>query len=420
MAKRAAKKAVRRAGAIGAGRLASQMVEDRRALYPRFSEAEYDRRYGAIRAEMSRRGLDALVIFGDSGHSRYNQANVHYVSNYVDQLYSYVVFPFHGEPTLFACLYCHVPNARLISGVKDVRWGGWNMSEAVADRLGELNLGRGRVGLVGVNTYHKITIPWDHYETLRSRFPEARLEPATEILEDLRMIKSAEEVAALERGAAFTDMGVRAFVAAVRPGVKEHQLAAKLMNAYLKEGGLYHFQLVGSHNPRDPFMPYPWPFHSNRTLRKGDIAMTEISASYNYYAGQVIRTVSIGKAPQAYRDLFQVSQEVYHGVLEALQPGNTTQDVLRVTKKIADAGYTIHAPVVHGWGQNLMKPFIGLPGMSEWRSDPVTFQPGMVIMIEPNPVTKDERHGVFLGNLTVIEEKGARSLQKFPIKLFEV
>ena len=45
-------------------------MEDRRALYPRFSEAEYAWRYTAIRAEMGRRGLDALVIFGDSGHSQ--------------------------------------------------------------------------------------------------------------------------------------------------------------------------------------------------------------------------------------------------------------------------------------------------------------------------------------------------------------
>ena len=35
----------------------------------------------------------------------------------------------------------------------------------------------------------------------------------------------------------------------------------------------------------------------------------------------------------------------------------------------------------------------------------------MAIMIEPDPVTKDERHGVFLGNLTVIEEKSRNAAQ---------
>lgn len=38
----------------------------------------------------------------------------------------------------------------------------------------------------------------------------------------------------------------------------------------------------------------------------------------------------------------------------------------------------------------------------------------MTVMIEPNPMTADEKHGIFFGGLHVIEEIGARCLQKYP------
>ncbi len=61
MAAKKDKKSVKRVGAGDAPRSASEMVEDREALYPRFSDPEYARCYTAIRAEMGRRGLDALM-----------------------------------------------------------------------------------------------------------------------------------------------------------------------------------------------------------------------------------------------------------------------------------------------------------------------------------------------------------------------
>ena len=393
------------------------MRDERDISYPRFSDAEYQRRYEAIRRAMEKRELDCLIVFGDSGHSRFNMSNVHYLSNYVDQMWAYVVFPLGQEPTLFTTLYSHVINAKLISVIKDVRYGGPCPVQEVVSRIKELKLDKGRIGLVGVHSYRKISLPQEHFEILRQEFPNAHFEHATELIENVRIIKSAEEIDVLEKAAHYSDIAMEALVQKCKPGVTDHELQASIMCSYLADGGIYHFQLIGSTPMANPIMPYPWPFPGNRTLKKGDVVMTEISAGFNYYSGQVIRTIFVQAEPlPIYRELFKVAKEAHDNVAAALIPGNTEKDAIEAGMVILNAGYRHHASLVHGWGQNHEPPFIGLPGWPV-RVTPITFQPGMVLMIEPNPVTQDERFGVFLGNLHVVTESGSRNLHAYPNEL---
>ena len=141
-------------------------------LPPRFSASEYGRRYTLVREEMDRRGLAALILFGDSGHIGGFQTNCHYLSNYIDQFYSYVVFPAEGEPTLFFCLQPHETGVRQYSVIEDIRWGGWDIAAAVAGRIRELGVDRKRIGLVGVSSFQiRFTLPSDHMETLGKELP---------------------------------------------------------------------------------------------------------------------------------------------------------------------------------------------------------------------------------------------------------
>ena len=66
-------------------------------LYPRFSDAEFARRHAAARALMAAEGVDALVVYGNSGMSRHNHADIHYLSGFLGNRNNYVVLPAHGR-----------------------------------------------------------------------------------------------------------------------------------------------------------------------------------------------------------------------------------------------------------------------------------------------------------------------------------
>ena len=112
----------------------------------------------------------------------------------------------------------HAQNARAISPIQDVR-AGVELEVTVSARLKELGLDKGRIGLVGpaVNYFLPITVPYEHYKRVVEDFPEAQFLDVSEWYECIRSIKSAEEIALIERAAALTDLCHEEVVHATRP-----------------------------------------------------------------------------------------------------------------------------------------------------------------------------------------------------------
>ncbi|MFQ5859321.1 MAG: M24 family metallopeptidase [Anaerolineae bacterium] len=386
-------------------------------LYPRFSDGEYQRRYQAVRERMAEQGFDALIVWGQVGIGGTWQRNIHYLSNYADTHYNgYLIFPMEGDPTLFIAIYPHVRQARMMAVVDDVRWMTWEPAQAIVGRIKELGLEGGNIGIVGVTGLYNepLSVPLNHYRSFRAELPRATFRDATAIVEEVRLIKSAEEIAAMEKAAAYTDMGMASLVDHIRAGASDIELWASIPCGYLQEGGEYQFQLLGSTSMFESSMPYPWKYPARHRIEQGDIVVTEISAGYNWYGGQLIRPVAVGEPPDHYKRLFDVAYSAYKRIQEAVVPGATEKDILEAAAVISDAGMKIHAPTVHGWSIGIHEPFVGIPGSEAWPVKPVTFQEGMTIMIEPNPVAADEESGIFFGSVHVIEQDGARCLQNYP------
>jgi hypothetical protein len=121
--------------------------------------------------------LIGLLIFGNSGINRHNEANVFWLTNYLDLHHNYLIAPLDEsmEPALYVGLTNHVPNARQVSDVPVIEWGGYNPSQTVAARLKQLGLISGRLGLVGVNHKFGMGMPYQHYLTLQETLPGLQL-----------------------------------------------------------------------------------------------------------------------------------------------------------------------------------------------------------------------------------------------------
>ncbi len=396
-----------------------EIREELGRFYPRFSEAEYARRYARIRDLMDELELDCLLIYGDSGHCYMNLANVRYVANYADHQYSYVVFPRSGDPTLLISIPNLQPGAVAMSVVPDVRWSlgsRRNIAQVASERVIELGLGGGSIGIVGPDSVRMPSIPHHHFTALRERLGDANLVYITEQFETLRRVQSEEEIQWMQKGADFTDAAMQAMVDAIAPGVREYELYGAQHCAYLPLGGHLMFSIISSTSMLKPRSPHPAAWASERPLEKGDIVMTEISGAYWGYSGQIIRAIALGQPPQRYRDLYDLTKEVHDGVRDVLKPGNTEEDVLRIASKITDAGYQSLTPIVHGWGLGLVWPYIGTKGSDAWWSEGVVFEENQALMVEPNATTLDLTCGIVIGTLHRVTATGGVPYQKFPLE----
>ncbi len=389
-------------------------------MWDRFSSAETARRYAVTRDLMRGHGLDALVLFGNSGVSRGNMANAFWLSNHLDLHHCYLVVPLNEgrETALYTGLANHVPNAREVTHVPLVEWGGYNPAEQVVARLRALGVERGRVGLVGVNSKFSMGMPYAHYEHLRRELPGLEPVDVTAPFQRLRAVKSEEEIAWLRKAAVLTDMGMLALAEGARPGMTDVELVALAESAYRPHGGIPRIMFLRSMPMDAPNGCLPAQNPSRRRLEGGDVIITEFSASYWGYTGQIQRPVFVGAEPtEEWQRMFDAAKEAYDAIVRVLRAGATEADVLAAAEPIRAAGYAIYDDLVHGYGVDIMPPIVDREQFADPPGGPgSTFERNMAVVVQPNPITPDERAGLQVGELTVVRDDGAESLHSVPFE----
>ena len=378
-------------------------------MYPSFSEAEFSRRYTTVREAMRDAELSALLIYNTP--SSYNE--VLYLSNFITTRDSFLVFPTEGEPTLFIQMFNHLPNARKVASIADVRWGGPDSATTVAENLRERGLENSRIGLVG-------PISFKHYDVFRRTLPHITLLDFTSQFSHLRLIKSEEEIAFLRRGAQFSDLAIEALEQQVRPGITENDLVAIVEGAYLHLGGKNHIHYMGTTPMSNPDLCVPAQLQSNRILQAGDVLITEISAHYHGYTGQILRPFAIGTPPSpAYMHMYEVAVETFNRIANVIRPGATSEEVLDAADYIHHAGFTICDDLLHGFGGGYLRPVLRTRRTSAKPPETFVFRENMVIVIQPNVITEDERMGIQVGEMMRVKPDGIESLHRYPMRFIQ-
>jgi ectoine hydrolase len=389
---------------------------------PPFSTAEYERRFALVRAGMSESGLDALVIYGaysyagrDLGHM-----NAVYLSNYAAFGHSYVVVPLEDEPTMHIPFAEHVPNAKQLSCLTDIRTLGFTRIElGVTARLKELGLERGRIGIVGpLNSWYSISIPAEHRDHFTQELPDAELPVVTELYERWRLIKSQEEIAHQQRGASITDTAQEAIVQATRPGVTHHQLSEVGYATAQKHRGNSAYIHMSSSAMTSADLTYPDPYPTHRVVGPDEIVLSEHVAGFGGYYGKLMSTWFTGEPTREYRDMFEVAADTYGAALAELKPGMTNEDANRLIEPVAKAGLTVTLPLVSGWSTYNSPPMGGWPSSADEASRnrmsrPMEFEPGMAVRINVSPRTMDHKRGLWIASACVFTETGLESLHEY-------
>jgi len=378
----------------------------------RFSSDEMTRRYELARGLMRELDLDFLVLYGNSGVNRHNHANHFWLSQWQDMHHCYLVVPREGDATLLVGLVNHVPNAREISDVPNVEWGGYEPGKTIA------RIVSGRVGLVGVNATWNDGMPWQHYLDLQHL---ERVDVTREYA-SLRRIKSDEEVERLRGAAELSDLAITTLVEVAKPGVSEAELVALVEESYRRRGGTTRITFLRSMPMNAPNGCLPAQNPSSRRLERGDVIITEFSASLWGYSGQVHRPVFVQAEPtEDWLAMFDAARDAYDAITRGMTPGSTEGDVIRNASVLGERGYAIYDDLIHGYGTDYGPPLVDRSCVQYWNGggEPPagrTIERGMTIVVQPNPITPDERMGLQLGALTVVTPTGAESLHALPFE----
>ena len=381
-----------------------QTARSDKSLFPRFSDAEYKRRYEAIRAAMQKDNIDAILISGARGSSE-----VAYLSNYQAQSPCWLVFPREGEATVFVHFFNHQPCAKAQAIIDDVRWYGPTPMPALVGKIRKRHLTKSKIGLVSMRA-----MAYGHVTELQKQFPQAEFVEFGPQFGRIRRARSEEELVYLRKSGYLTDLACEALENNLRPGLTEQDVLSIVYSAYIKHGGDPGIHFIASTNMDSPDRFVPWQRQTSRVLEKGSVVVTELTVSYWGYSTQIHRPFAIGKEPSStYRKLFDAAHRCYEDIRKICKPGTTSEQIVAASSAIEENGFTSYDSVFHGEAGK--SPELGTRSaahpLEKW-----TLEENMVHVIQPNPITKDFTAGLQLGAAVVVKPGGGEALHNYPFK----
>ena len=389
--------------------------------YPRFSLAERDRRWKAVREAMRRQNLDVIVTPQNSGHSADYQANTRYLTHCGGgEPDLAAVFPLEGEVTAIATSAAlRWPTVQ--DWTKDVREARRNYGRAIVERLKELKVERGRVGITGLGEVEGTrtpegTILYGTWKQIRGAFPNAELIDATAILDEVRYVKSQEEIDVLARSMEINELAIRAEIETAKVGVKDWEVWAAAHYAMTRNGSelpIHCFWVSGKNPKRTLTRP------SMRLLERGDVIINELEASWIGYRAQAVQPVFVEVIDSVQAELIKVQREIFNRVVESLKPGVTVGELAELTKKTTESAAPKSGPAagargelnMHGRGQGDDGPII-TPHAKSPRQLAVAMRANMVFICKPAAISANGEYICQWGDTVVVTQKGGRRLGK--------
>jgi len=372
-------------------------------MIPQLSIEERDRRYKIVRAEMARRGIDCLLLPANTGRWEQLQGDSRYlttIGGFATEVFT--VFPREGDVTAFifnrAAWWKQAQ--KWVSDVRDGRnrWG-----QNAIERINELGLQKGTIGISGLAGLFRAPegiIPYSSVKAIQDNFPQAKIVNATEMMQEIRAVKSAEEVSMLERSAAIVEKTIEAMV-----------------HAMLANGGelpTLFFLSAGPGLSNSSFVP------TDYRIQKGDRLIDEIEAKYGGYAAQAVCPVAMGTPDDEYQKMIDISRASFDAILGAMKPGVTFGALFDVyTRTVEEQGkgkYLWNHPMMHARGLGDDGPAL-LGDKDLERFSKIELQTGMTFILKPQVRPVEGKGRASLGDTVTVTENGARRLGKRELKL---
>ncbi len=318
-----------------------------------FDRAEFRARLDAIRARMARDKIDLLWLMAPE--------SLYYVSGYNCEWYQaqspkqwpatsgIAVHVDHDKFILFDTPSEQVM-CRFVTCADDIRiFPIEERRDGIAFIVDELAAESWLGGTVGLELHSYRPNP-----AISGRFRaafEARdctVVDGSDVLREIRWVKSPQEIAHLEEAARIADIGLEAARGAIRPGVTELDVYAEIIHAMAKTGG---------ENPAITLPVLSGPkantghsLASRKVIRAGEQVNVDVCGVYWRYHANAARSFLVGEPPAEVRDCHERSAGVFDVIAGLLRPRLTVGELVRETRRYYDeAGIWSDAGWVGGY-----------------------------------------------------------------------
>jgi len=262
---------------------------------------------------------------------------------------------------------------------------------------------------IGIEAAH---LNLNRYLYLRRRLPKrVRLIQLPGLVEELRIVKTIEEIEEIRRTLKLTTQAFDAIIPAVKPGIREKDLAAELEYQLRKRGARKtSFDTIVASGPRSAM---PHGLASDRKLQNNEFVVFDFGAYREGYASDVTRTLFLGKPSSEQRRIYRTVLEAVLRTEEGLRPkllGRTVDELARSHIERGGFGGCFGHGTGHGIGLEVHEePFIHARQQRRIRRN-------MVFTVEPGIYLPD-KGGVRIEDIVRVSDTGCEVLTEYSKEL---
>lgn len=261
---------------------------------------------------------------------------------------------------------------------------------------------------------------------LQDEFPQIKVKDCSELIWDLRLIKSPAEIEVMRRAAGIRIKALLETMKSTRPGMKEYEVAALFGFLNKKEGAQDPvFQPIISSGENHEFVHYN---KNNRLLEDGDFIVFDGGPTVDYYHVDISISYPVnGKFTPRQREIYEACLAVSNTCLSLYKPGLTCMEIgMQAREILKKKGYDLSKDVfqkLRFFNEGGCTHPVGLDGHDAGGADldycgPM--KPGMVFASDVFAIYPGEKLGVRVENTVLITENGCENLTVFPRETSEI
>lgn len=378
------------------------------------SDAELERRWSAVRAEMKKADVDVLVVQGEESDL------AGYVKWFSDLLPDYpatILFPQEGGMISIRCGSPSKPfpppfaargTAKRLAApyFRTLHYTGDMDGNLAADNI--LELKAKRVGLVNTGRMHAC-----FYNTLTRRLQgKTELIDFTDPVDEIKAVKSEEELERIRASVWMHDKIFEAMPTIIRAGRLESEMRHDIHDLACKMGAeSFSLVMVRSAPMGTPAGQASVPYLNRRVEDNDQVAvMLESSGPGGYYC-EMGRVFCLGEPCEELRRAWSDGCAAQDLVADMLRPGNTTPEILDALNSfLRERGYDEEERLFsHGQGYDLIERPGVMPG------ETMKLRENMMLSVHPTCVNQFAQ--AFCCDNYLVTAQGGVRLQRYPREL---
>jgi len=252
---------------------------------------------------------------------------------------------------------------------------------------------------------------------IQQRFPNTEVRDCTNMLWDLRRIKTPAEIEVMRRASRISVQAMIEVMKEARIGQYEYELSALFEYVCKRQGSrrVFDYNVIISSAENHPYLHY---YRHNRKLADGDFLVVDSGADYQDYDSDITISFPInGKFSPRQREIYEACNAVSKACLLYYKPGVTAYEVgAQVRKKLLEEGYDLTRDAftsLQYFREGGVTHYVGLATHDAGGSDKPKNQPlraGEVFASDVFAVFPKENLGVRIENVVLITETGCENL----------